>query len=1470
MFDDKIKFYAAKHGIPEDIALRQVYQESRGNPRAVSPKGAAGLLQITSATAGELGLTDEDRFDPDKNLDAGFRYLSQQLRAHNGDMGLALAAYNAGAGNVRKYKGIPPFKETQGYVAAIMGPGYSRPPVATKLTPRQKEEQVAADFDAFALDTAPAPEQDPVTQQSAAALSNKLAAGVADASDGLLLGFSDSLTAGLLDQFALSGERDSQFLDQLRAGAYKDTIQASGIAGTDLEDYVLGAANEEDLTRRIQRAEERQRMTQAVQNTGGWSGVGVKAAQFVGNVADPVAFAGALATAPLYTGLRAGLAVGAVEGAGYVAATDALNNRDISHENLMLGAVLGSVLGGVAGAIGRRGAGHPQEDAALSLSIERQPPTTADGVPTPDVDTALPVIASPAAAPAPVAGLPDGPIARAFGDGSDSPVMRTGNARSGGEYVPVSTDFKASLRAVVETTANPTFRAVAKKLEQALADMDIKFNQMDAPHMREANGSLTTGGRAWTPIKTETGYEGHVFVRHAEQGLPVETLLHEGIHLATLTAIGARQTSAAGRNAQQVVASMDSLYQEVLADAAKRGQAGVNGLKNLKEFAADVVNGDFRTLVDQPTPGILGKLKELGNALLRWLGIGGKNRIDDYLRSVFDTIDADGALRREVRAPVVAAAPDYSFGGAFANSPMPGSGLTLTAKAQQMKDKAAAWDDTIDPATEANRAKLKPYYDQMRPGIINKGEEYLDSPGLLVQKSKSKVARYWGAHLMEDGTGLGKRVNNTAAMEATVLDQKWRHQYIPALRNIVLESMSWSDKLAYAFGSLTKRNQISYEVAVERQARREAVKAGTQYQSTAPSHIQKLADQVDAFFEDALNTAKANGVEQAAASLNIPGKHHGFMPYEWNWQELNRLHVEEPGKFQSIVSLMSQQYLNDVVRPSLQHLTDVGPMRPEDLAAIAARAEERTQYLVSAKLQQIMTNPESRMVGQENLLAGMAEEVLLDAFRGTRVTDEMAGKVREALTDILSDRSRREMNLLTQLDGVRLLDVMRHDMVEMVESASRMYSGRTALARKGIMDEADAQAVIAAARDDGATVLEQQALDFGLRSLGMGSLRNGKESKVATALRDGAHMIMMGKLGFSILAELPMAAATLGHASVLRQFPRAFRRSPVMRQMAVLAPALSGLEHRIHSLSGVEFGTRAMDTSSRTLNLLRRGRQATDWLSGANIVSMGMHNAVVPLAIHTMVESIKGTGRFTAMQLKDMGLDEAAVARLRTQVQKHDRDYKLGNELNLEKWDTKDADDFLLAAHRVVGNMMTRAHVGERPMWHVESDLGALFVQFKGAGYIAAEKQTMRVISQNDAGRLSMIGGFALSFGTLLHLARTEASTIGMTDAQEDAFWKQQMDPMRFASGVAVMTNMSGMIPDGMSLIGLLTGTAPSGGSSVAGLQFLKRAQEGLGAPADLVTGDPMGALNRVLKLLPGANSIPVLTAANLLGREDE
>jgi soluble lytic murein transglycosylase-like protein len=118
-YAETIRRAAQRHGVDPVLLTAMAAVESGFDPRAVSHKGAQGLLQLMPQTARRFGVANS--FDPDQNVDGGARYLDWLLTRFSGDEQLALAGYNAGEGAVDRYQGIPPFPETEQYVVRVLG-----------------------------------------------------------------------------------------------------------------------------------------------------------------------------------------------------------------------------------------------------------------------------------------------------------------------------------------------------------------------------------------------------------------------------------------------------------------------------------------------------------------------------------------------------------------------------------------------------------------------------------------------------------------------------------------------------------------------------------------------------------------------------------------------------------------------------------------------------------------------------------------------------------------------------------------------------------------------------------------------------------------------------------------------------------------------------------------------------------------------------------------------------------------------------------------------------------------------------------------------------------------------------------------------------------------------------------------------------------------------------------------------------
>ncbi len=130
-----------QHQVDADLVRSVIRAESGFNPRAVSPKGAQGLMQLMPQTANQLGV--KDAFAPGENIEGGTRYLRDLLVLYHNDMAKALAAYNAGPQRVAQYNGVPPYRETHAYVARVIK-DFNRTKLAARASAKQNTKAAAS------------------------------------------------------------------------------------------------------------------------------------------------------------------------------------------------------------------------------------------------------------------------------------------------------------------------------------------------------------------------------------------------------------------------------------------------------------------------------------------------------------------------------------------------------------------------------------------------------------------------------------------------------------------------------------------------------------------------------------------------------------------------------------------------------------------------------------------------------------------------------------------------------------------------------------------------------------------------------------------------------------------------------------------------------------------------------------------------------------------------------------------------------------------------------------------------------------------------------------------------------------------------------------------------------------------------------------------------------------------------------
>jgi hypothetical protein len=791
--------------------------------------------------------------------------------------------------------------------------------------------------------------------------------------------------------------------------------------------------------------------------------------------------------------------------------------------------------------------------------------------------------------------------------------------------------------------------------------------------------------------------------------------------------------------------------------------------------------------------------------------------------------------------------------------------LRLSKAAQDVTDAARAWDDTPTPESKLQRERLSNWYNEQRVKLgADKVSTWIDSPGLIVQRSASKVARFIGAHLFEDGTGIGKR-ESTVALQYEMMQAGYKHAALPTIQENLTKGFTAAEKLQYMLGfGKAAEDRVHREVAVERLAHRAANEAGVKFQSTAPAHIKAMAKALDDFYDNVTSDGKLAGNPYAEAVRG--GGFVGFMPYAWDWETISRAYSGDQPRFAAFHENLTQQYTERVVDPAVTDLLKKNPQAtPAEVDALRNRLKAKVADLVDNKVSMLMADPQSRIEHFDNAFETIAGDLLKENFDGQVIDSTLLQQFKEQLADIRKDRSRTELDLTREVNGVSLLDFMDYNGERMVAQGAHRFAGLNALARKGYIDIADKDGAIEAARKDGATPEELQALDFGFRAFGMGQLRNAERAGFAT-LRNFTYAATMGKLGLSVLADASNVVAASGMTGFFRAMGNAFSKdSEFLKQMAIDAPSLLGQDYRLHSLTpDMHAEGRVMIGEGSNLNRVsQRAAQLTSYLNGSNLIGKMLHRGFLPVFAEDMLRTINGeAGGMTTRRLADVGLDSGMLARIKGQLDQFDAGRERGGRINWDKWDDQEAADKLAEAmHRGTFQTFQRAMVGEAPMWLSESKAGALFGQFRRYGIVSTEKQLARNVSIGDTNSMAAFA-FGTAWAAMLYYSRLQLNTLGKTDAEKAKYIKDNTGGFKLAAGVFTLMNMSGVLPDAINLGELVFGGnsyQQTSGSPVASMGYLGNVGKAAHSVGSLVTGQSTSHgtdFRNILRIAPLSNSI--------------
>ncbi|APU00299.1 internal virion protein with endolysin domain [Ralstonia phage RS-PII-1] len=810
----------------------------------------------------------------------------------------------------------------------------------------------------------------------------------------------------------------------------------------------------------------------------------------------------------------------------------------------------------------------------------------------------------------------------------------------------------------------------------------------------------------------------------------------------------------------------------------------------------------------------------------------------------------------------------YSRGAATAQRDDLALGVNAKKWAQAIDDhqevKGAASQRAEAWYSSATRAKLIP---KAVAGI-------LDSVGNTLARSKSKGVRMVASMLAEDPSGLNRQHASSAALDMERLKHGFRQPFMEVYNRIVPALLSSKELLGYRMGySSLAEKRIGRQVAEYRLAARKARMEGTPFdEAKYDPNIVTLGKHLDGFWGNIHEAGKEAGDPVSTA---IGGKgFQGYMPYRWDWRFIHETHNTDPEKWNSLKQMFRDQYNAKVIEPAIADAAKAAAT-PAEIMALRDSLGKKVEHLVDNYLKQVMRSPEERLTRNENHLAAIAEQLLLDDFRGDKVTNALADEFKKKLNEIRKDRTRTEFDLLAEHNGVRMLDFIDADIGRMVDTASSRHGGQIALARRGLADESQIDGMKEALIRDGATPEDMSNIDFLIRSL-KGEVR-GDEFGAAKLMQQGAYAAMMGKLGFNALADAAGIITATGVSGMFKALGRAFTKDAgLMQSLRDFAPGALVHDPRLFNQTADSIHPNAAAGLSEGSFWSRAGQSAASavgHLSGMHFVSKKLHDGLVPVLVDDIVDSIRTGKGISKARMEDMGLTADRVARIKEQLELHEAGRKRGEAIKWDQWDQTAADDLVAATQRATGQALQRAYVGEAPRWISETTVGRVIGQFRRFGFLASEKQSMRnaFIADSNSASAAVVG---LGLAAAIYRAKLEANTLGMSASEHDKYIEDNFSGMKGMSGIMVMFNMSGMAADGLDAMNLLLGGQAHGGSSpVAALGYLSNLTGGVsaltsGAAQSVFGTEPVDwqrKMRQAWRMVPGANTIPGSFISNSL-----
>lgn len=809
---------------------------------------------------------------------------------------------------------------------------------------------------------------------------------------------------------------------------------------------------------------------------------------------------------------------------------------------------------------------------------------------------------------------------------------------------------------------------------------------------------------------------------------------------------------------------------------------------------------------------------------------------------------------------------------------------------------AESWDESVSPAVQAVQDRRRKYMgNEWRKKLTG----WSDSENVRLANSESKIARFVGAQWAGDAMGLGKQEARNVAVGKELIKDTLQFEHIPDLKAQFERTLSPQELIDYAAGGANDAQaRFSKEVQLERFKHRQfrAANNGSSegYTSGAPDAVQLAAANLDALAKTSKEMRIANEVD--GWKTLVEADHVGYMSQRADYLTLAR---ETPEKLAAFKEMVTSHYLadadnmlNNLRANKEQYIKDTWARYDANMEApgleaflndpdayfesyINKMAEKLNKEAITRSghwWENAIRAPDERFSNSEASLMNLAKELSAEVFGEGRVVDQkMVKDFQNLLTDKWSDTTRRELDMsmsrMVNGEQVHLLDMFQHDAFATAVNSINDTAGRVAMAKMGWKSEQNILDTLQAMRHSGATDREVQAAKHVADTILNRVNGIGNNAAIQT-VNNLTHAAMMGKLGTSVLADMPTAIGNLGIGGMFEAlgdmarkvtdgslFIRNGRLTDIGSDLDALYKGLMGHDNELWIPKGLSADGFAMESGGSMLKRSAAAARFTNTMSGSNALSKIIGTGVTRTAnrkLHTFFKTGKG---ISEERLADVGLHRDVIDRIKAQFDKHAVD----GEWGLSKWDDPVAKDALIGAGNRFAqqSQMSRSYAGDTPKWTSDNILGYLYAKFRSIGIQAQEKVLVRNLTLADSNAVAtMVGGVA--FAAFVAYGRIYADAA--TNADPDKVLKERLAPISFANTVTMLTSSMGLASEGMNLLQMITGGGVNGSDTpLTGAVknytdlFSKTGQAATG------NGEWSSAAKAGTKILPGANTYQIL-----------